>query len=125
MKHVKLFENFIFENKISIDMPNSMKKFIENLIKNSKGGWSHELVDLTNSIIRAHREYDLDLLDSEPGPEFINMRNLPTDKLTPKSIESINKIWPKMSEWAKESIYDDYSHWFKVTKKYRPYFGQK
>lgn len=111
--------------KISVDMPASMKKWIMGEVKSNPDTWSNELTDLTNTIVSLHRELDLDLSKSDKGPEQIDVRNTPVDELTTGCIETINAIWPKMGEWAKEDIYTDYENWFKVTKKDRPHFGEK
>lgn len=110
--------------KISAKMPASMKKWIMAEVKARPNTWSNELTDLTNSIVSIYREADLDLMKSEAGPEWVNIRELPVSELTPRCVETINEIWPQMSEWAKEYIYSDYSHWFKVTKKDRPHYGE-
>jgi predicted kinase len=110
--------------KITAKMPATMKKFINDLAKDRPNTWSNELTDLANSIIGAHREYDLDLADSDKvGPQYINIRELPVSELTPRSIDMINKLWNDMGDQAKETIYDDYSHWFRVSKKDRPLYG--
>ena len=113
----------ILESKLTAKMPNPMKKWIQNQLGPN---WSHELIDLTNAIVKAYRELDLDLLDSEKkGPQLINMKMIPASELNSRSLETINQIWDKMSDWAKEDIFDDYEHWFKVSKKERPYYKQK
>jgi len=93
-------------------------------VKSRPDTWSNELTDLTNEIVSIYREMDLDLMKSEAGPEWIDIRNLPVSELTTRCVEKINEIWPQMSEWAKEYIYSDYSHWFKVGKKDRPHYGE-
>ena len=110
--------------KISAKMPASMKKWIMDEVKSNPDTWSNELTDLTNEIVSIYREMDLDLMKSEAGPEWVNVRELPASELTSRCVETINDIWPQMSEWAKEYIYADYSHWFKVTKKDRPHYGE-
>jgi len=111
--------------KITAKMPASMKKWIMGeVVRTEPGTWSNELTDLTNEIVSIHREMDLDLMKSEAGPEWIDVRNLPVSELTPRCVETINAIWPEMGEWAKEYIYSDYSHWFKVGKKDRPHYGE-
>jgi len=109
---------------ISAKMPASMKKWIMGEVKSRPDTWSNELTDLTNEIVSIYREMDLDLDKSEAGPEWVNVRELPVSELTTRCVEKINEIWPQMSEWAKEYIYADYSHWFKVTKKDRPHYGE-
>lgn len=109
---------------ISAKMPASMKKWIMGEVKSNPDTWSNELTDLTNEIVSIYREMDLDLMKSEAGPEWVNVRELPVSELTSRCVETINDIWPQMSEWAKEYIYADYSHWFKVTKKDRPHYGE-
>jgi len=109
---------------ISAKMPASMKKWIMGEVKSNPDTWSNELTDLTNEIVSIYREMDLDLDKSEAGPEWVNVRELPVSELTTRCVEKINEIWPQMSEWAKEYIYADYSHWFKVTKKDRPHYGE-
>ena len=111
--------------KISVDMPASMKKWIMGEVKSHPNTWSNELTDLTNTIVSLHRELDLDLLKSDKGPEQVDVRNTPVDELTTRCIETINAIWPKMGEWAKEDIYTDYENWFKVGKKDREHYGEK
>lgn len=121
----RMNESFLNEAaKISAKMPASMKKWIMAEVKARPNTWSNELTDLTNSIVSIYREADLDLMKSEAGPEWVNIRELPVSELTPRCVETINEIWPQMSEWAKEYIYSDYSHWFKVTKKDRPHYGE-
>jgi len=109
---------------ISAKMPASMKRWIMGEVKSRPDTWSNELTDLTNEIVSIYREMDLDLMKSEAGPEWIDVRNLPVSELTTRCVEKINEIWPQMSEWAKEYIYSDYSHWFKVGKKDRPHYGE-
>ena len=109
---------------ISAKMPASMKRWIMGEVKSRPDTWSNELTDLTNEIVSIYREMDLDLDKSEAGPEWVNVRELPVSELTTRCVETINEIWPQMSEWAKEYIYSDYSHWFKVTKKDRPHYGE-
>jgi len=111
--------------KLSVDMPASMKKWIMDEVKLHPNTWSNELTDLTNAIVSAHRESDLNLSKSDKGPEWIDIRNTPVDELTTRCIETINAIWPKMGEWGKEDIYTDYEHWFKVGKKDREHYGEK
>jgi hypothetical protein len=111
--------------KLSVDMPASMKKWIMGEVKSNPDTWSNELTDLTNAIVSAHRESDLDLSKSDKGPEWIDIRKTPVDELTTRCIETINAIWPKMGEWAKEDIYTDYENWFKVGKKDREHYGEK
>ena len=111
--------------KLSVDMPASMKKWIMGEVKSNPDTWSNELTDLTNAIVSAHRESDLDLSKSDKGPEWIDIRNTPVDELTTRCIETINAIWPDMGEWAKEDIYTDYENWFKVGKKDREHYGEK
>ena len=110
--------------KITVEMPNSMKRWLNKEIKDNTDTWSNELTDLTKEIVQMYREYDLDLSNSDPGPRGVDRSTTPTKELTNKCVEIINNIWPKMSEWAKEHIYDDYEHWFKVQKKDRPYYKQ-
>ena len=110
--------------KITAKMPATMKKFIDGLAKERPNTWSNELTDLANSIIGAHREYDLDLADSDKvDPQYINIRMEPASNLTSRSIDMINQVWDNMGDQAKESIYADYAHWFKVGKKDRPLYG--
>ena len=111
--------------KLSVDMPASMKKWIMGEVKSNPDTWSNELTDLTNAIVSAHRESDLDLSKSDKGPEWIDIRKTPVDELTTRCIETINAIWPDMGEWAKEDIYTDYENWFKVGKKDREHYGEK
>lgn len=118
-------ESFLNEAvKVIATMPASMKRWIMGEVKSRPDTWSNELTDLTNEIVSIYREMDLDLMKSEAGPEWIDVRNLPVSELTTRCVETINEIWPQMSEWAKEYIYSDYSHWFKVTKKDRPHYGE-
>lgn len=109
--------------KVTAKMPASMKKWIMGEVKSHPNNWSNELTDLTNSIVSIHREMDLDLIKSDAGPEWIDIRETPVSELTTNCVEKINEIWPEMGEWAKEYIYSDYQHWFKVPKKDRPHYG--
>ena len=110
--------------KITANMPASMKRWINKEAKNNPNSWSNELTDLANSIIGAHREYDLDLLSTDKvDPQYINIRMEPASELTSRSIDMINQVWDNMGDQAKESIYADYAHWFKVGKKDRPLYG--
>lgn len=111
--------------KINVAMPTSMKKFIEGEANKASNKWSNELTDIANDIITAYRQIDLDLMDNESGPEWINIRVMPVDQLTPASINAINQYWPQMSEWAKESIYSNFNDWFRVAKKFRPHYGEQ